>query len=211
MAYDLQEEEQLEALKAWWKQYGNLVVTVVTVSALALASFQGWRYYQHSQATEAAALHEQLEDARQAGDHGRTRGIADRIMERYRSTPYATLAALASARASFDSGERDDAKARLRWVIERAREEEAKDVARLRLAGILLDEKRYEEALQLVDRNPIEPMTGLYADMRGDILLALGKTVEARKAYELAYHQSEAGSRYRAVVELKLDALGGTP
>jgi predicted negative regulator of RcsB-dependent stress response len=208
MAYDLQEQEQLDELKAWWKDYGRLVILGVALGALVVAAFQGWRWYRHSQSLAALALYEQLEQAERAGDGRKVRDIAGGIVAQYASTPYASFAALSAARASFEAGELPEAKARLAWVVENARREELRDIARLRLAGVLLDEKGYAEALKLLETKPAESMTALYADLRGDILLAQGKPADARNAYQLALDRTEAGSPYRATVQLKLDSLG---
>jgi predicted negative regulator of RcsB-dependent stress response len=208
MAYDLQEQEQIDVIKAWWKEHGALVIVAVTVAALTIAAFQGWRYYRHNQALAAVALYAQLVRADRAGEQKKVRDIASRIVEEYGSTPYATFAALNAARASFDAGDLAGAKSQLTWVVEHAREQEIRDVARLRLAGVLLDEKNYAEALKLVETKPVESMTGLYADLKGDILAAQGKNADARGAYQLAFDKSDALSPYRATIQLKLDALG---
>ncbi len=208
MAFDLEEQEQLAALKSWWKEYGNVVMMGVAACALSLAGFQGWRFYQHSQATGAVALYEQLDEAERARDHKKVRDIAGQITGKYGATMYGAFAALNSARASFESGDLAAAKSQLQWVMDNTKEDEIRDVARLRLAGVLLDEKNYAEALKLVDAKPVESMTGLYADLKGDILLMQGRKAEARGAYQLALDKSEAGSAYRSAIQLKLDSLG---
>lgn len=208
MAYDLEEQEQIETLKSWWQEYGNLVMMVVAACALSVAGFQGWRYYQHSQATGAVALYEQLDQAERAGDHKKVRDIAGQITSKYGSTIYGAFAALSGARASFESGDLAAAKSQLQWVMDNTKEDEIRDVARLRLAGVLLDEKNHAEALKLVDAKPVESMTGLYADLKGDILFIQGRKAEARSAYQLALDRSEAGSAYRTTVQMKLDSLG---
>lgn len=208
MAYDLEEQEQLDELKAWWKQYGRLVILVVVIFFAGLAAFHGWRYYRNTQAVAAVVLYGQLEQADSAGDGKKARAIAAQIVERYGSTAYAVLASLVAARHAFLSGDLSESKARLQWVIERAREEEIRDVARLRVATILLDEKNYAEALRLLETKPVDGMAGLYADLKGDILVAQGKVPEARSAYQFALDNSEANSPYRATLQLKLDALG---
>lgn len=208
MAYDLEEQEQLAAIKSWWNEYGNAVMAGVTACALALAGYQGWRYYQHSQALGAVALYGQLEQAERAGDRKTVRDIAVQITGKYRTSLYGTLAALSSARASFESGELAAAKTQLQWVMDNTQEDEIRDVARLRLAGVLLDEKNHAEALKLVDAKPVESMTGLYADLKGDILLSQDRKAEARSSYQLALDKSEAGSAYRSAIQLKLDSLG---
>ncbi len=208
MAYDLEEQEQLAELKAWWKQYGKLVTLAIAAFLVGLAAVQGWRYYRDAQAQAAVALYGQLEEADQAGDGKKVRAIAAQIVAKYESTAYAVLGSLVAARHAFASGDLAEAKARLQWVAENSREEEIRDVARLRLAAVLLDEKQYAEALKLVEQKPVESMVGPYADTKGDILAAQGKLAEARRAYQLALDMSEANSPYRATLQLKLDALG---
>lgn len=208
MAYDLEEQEQLAEIKAWWKQYGRLVIVAVVAGLLAVGSVQGWRYYRNSQMAGAAALFEQQQRAERINDQKRLRDIAVQIVERYPSTQYAVLAALAAAKVDFDTGDLAAAGKRLQWVIENAREEEARDVARLRLARILLDEKNAAEALQLLENKHAESFAGLYADVKGDVLVALGKRQEARAAYQLALDKSEAASPLRQILQLKLDSLG---
>ena len=156
MAYDLQEQEQIDELKSWWSEYGNLVILAAVAAALAVAGVQGWRYYRYNQALAAVTLYEQLERAERAGDRGKVRDIAASIVADYGATPYATFAALSAARASFEGGDLAGAKSHLQWVMAHAREDEIKDVARLRLAGVLLDEKNYAEALKLAEAKPGE-------------------------------------------------------
>jgi predicted negative regulator of RcsB-dependent stress response len=209
MAYDLEEQEQIAALKSWWAQHGTLVTLAVVACALAFAAFSGWRYYRNTQASAAVTLYEQLDVAERAGDHKKVRDIAGQITGKYASTSYGAYAGLSGARAAFQAGDLAGAKTQLQWVIDNAGEEGLRDIARLRLAGVQLDEKKPEEALKTLDARPLESLEGLYADLRGDILLAQGKRNEARKAYQVALDKSEAGSLYRNIVQAKLDSLGG--
>ena len=211
MAYDLEEQEQLAAIKAWWAQHGNLVILAVTAALLTVAAFQGWRYYRHTQARAALALYEQLERAQRGGENKKVIDIAAQIEGRYASTPYAVMAALLSARAAAQSGDLAGAKSQLKWVMDHARDDEIRDLARLRLAGVLLDEKNFAEALALVDSKVGESLAGLYAELKGDILSAQGRTAEARTSYQFALDKSESGSTYRATLQLKMDALGEPP
>ena len=208
MAYDLEEQEQLDAIKAWWTEYGNFVVLAVIACLVTIAGFQGWRYYKAQQAERAAALFTQLSEAERANEAKKVRDIAAQIVDKHGSTQYGGMAALAAAKAGFSTGEIEEAKKNLQWVIDKAREEEMRDVARLRLAGIMLDEKNYDDALKLLSAKPAEAYVALYADARGDVLTAQGKPAEARAAYQLALEKSDAASQYRGLIEVKLDALG---
>src|SRR3989304_10212203 len=124
MAYDLREQEQLDELKDWWKEYGNLVILGVTLAALVIAGFQGWRYYRHSQSLAAVALYEQLEQAERAGDRKKVRDIAGEIVARYGSTPYGAFAALSAARVSFEGGDLARPKSQLTGGVGDARRDE---------------------------------------------------------------------------------------
>jgi predicted negative regulator of RcsB-dependent stress response len=210
MAYDLEEQEKIDELKAWWQEYGRLVILGALACVLAFGGFQGWRYYRDSQALAAGTLYEQLAQAVRTGDRKKVWEIADQIAGKYGSTPYAVFGALSAARASFEVGDLAKAKTHLAWAVGHARQDQLRDIARLRLAVVLLDEKNYPEALKLVEGGPTESMSGLYADLRGDILLAQGNAAEARSAYQLALDKSEAASTYRATIQLKLDSLGET-
>lgn len=208
MAYDLEEQEQIDAIKGWWNDYGKLVMLAVIACLITIAAFQGWRYYRAQQTERAAVLYSQLDQAERANDSKKVRDIAAQLVENYGSTPYAGMAALAAAKASYSTGEMDDARKYLQWAVSDAREDEMRDVARLRLAGVLLDEKKFDEALTVLASATSDAYAALYADRRGDVLAAQGKPAEARSAYQQALDKSDANSQYRRVIELKLDAIG---
>ena len=206
--YDLEEQEQLDELKAWWRSYGNTVLTLVIVVSLAAGGIVGWRYYSDRQAFAAGDLYVQLLGAAGAGDPKKVQDIAASMVDMYPRTGYTHLAALAAAKAAFDAGNLAEARARLQWVAERAKDDGTRDLARLRLALVLLDEKKYDEALAAVQAAPVEAMTALFADARGDILVAQQKAADARSAYQLALDKTDAKSPYRGVIQGKLEALG---
>ena len=206
--YDLEEQEQLDALKAWWNQYGRLVIVAVCAFLITIVLFLGWRSYRQQQSAGAAQLYTTLKTAVEEKDAKKIRDAGGAIVEKFPSTGYAALAALALAKANFESGDKAGAKVQLQWVIEHAREEEMRDVARLRLAAVLLDEKDHAQALKLAETKHAEAFDALYADLKGDILVAQGNRAEARAAYQAALDKSDARSAFRNLVQLKLDALG---
>lgn len=208
MAYDLEEQEQIATIKAWWAQYGRLVIVTLVGSLVAIAAVRGWHYYRTSQASSAAVLFEQQQRAEQASDHKKVRDIGAQIIDQYGSTAYGATAALAAAKSAFDTGDLAAAKTRLQWVIDNAKEEESRDLARLRLARVLFDEKNAAEALKLLETKPGESFIGLYADLKGDLLSGQGKRQEARAAYQAALEKSDPASPLRQIIQLKLDALG---
>jgi predicted negative regulator of RcsB-dependent stress response len=209
MAYDLEEQEQIARLKAFWERYGNFILTVITVVLLAVAGYRGWGWYQARQAVEASVVYDQLRQAVDAKDVGKVKEHAGTIFEKYGSTAYGQMAALLAAKAYHDAGDLKAAKAPLQWAVEKAPDESFANVARLRLAGILLDEKAYAEGLALVPADAAGRFAGAFADRRGDLLLAQDKPDEARAAYKLALEKLDARSPLRRLVQIKLDALGG--
>ena len=208
MALDLEEQEQLDALKQFWKQYGALIITLAFLALAAFAGFKGWNYYQRGQSEQASALFGKLEEAVRKNDVAQIGSLGAEIIDKYGSTAYGPMAALLLARTGYDSGDTAAAATRLQWAVDKARDDETAALARLRLAGIRLDEKKYDEALALLDAKHAPAFAPLYADLRGDVLAAQGKAAEARAAYKVALEKSPPNSNYRSVVQIKLDALG---
>jgi predicted negative regulator of RcsB-dependent stress response len=210
MALDLEEQEQVAELKAWWKQHGNLIVTVLLAAALAFAGWQGWRWYSASQAAQAGAVFDTLAKATQAGDAKAVRDSAGTLLESYPRTLYASMGALMAARFNFDRGDLKAAKAQLEWVVERAPSEDFRDIARLRLVAILLDEKAPDEALKLLEARHGAAYESQYAALRGDALVAKNQPADARAAYQLAIDKAgKEQSAFRDTVRMRLEALGG--
>ncbi len=208
MAYDLEEQEQIAVIKDWWRKYGNLVTTAVLAVVVGLAGILGWRYYHEKQSSSAATLYSQLDTAEKSNEAKKVRDIAATLASSHSGTAYASMAALRAAKSFVTGNDLANAKLRLQWVIDKAKDDEMRDVARLRLAGVLFDEKNLDEALKLLDAKHVAAFDGLYADLKGDILAAQNKRAEARGAYQMALDKSDARSSYRQLVQVKLDALG---
>lgn len=209
MAYDLEEQEQIETLKSWWRKYGNLVTWLLIAALGAYAAWSGWNYYQRSQATQAGQLYDEINRAVAAKDTARVlRGAAD-MREKFSRTAYAEMAALTAAKVAFDANDLNGAKAQLQWVVDSGRNEEYRALARIRLAGVLLDEKAYDEGLKVLSADVPASFAGALADRRGDLLMAQNKVAEARAAYQEALQKSDAKSPGRQLIQLKLDAIGG--
>ncbi len=207
-ALDLQEQEQIDALKAWWSENGNKVLGALLAVVVVVGGWRGWQYYQHQQSGEAAALFAGFMQQLESDDVKRVNDAAAAVMEKYAGSGYAPRAALLAAQVNEQGGDLARARTQLQWVIDHAGEDSLKNVARLRLAAVLLDEKKYDEALKALEAGHPAAFDGLYADLRGDVLSAQGRKDEARSAYKLAYGKIGADSMYRGLIELKLDALG---
>ena len=211
MAYDFEEQEQLDTLKAWWKQFGNLITWLVIIALAIYAGWSGWNYYQRNQSTQAAQLYDELQKAVVASDNTKIQRAALDMEERFGRTAYAQMSALAAAKAAFEANDANTAKSQLQWVIDKGRDDDYKAIAKIRLAGILLDEKAYDEAIKLLSGDFPGQFAGLAADRKGDILTAQNKIEEARSAYQLALEKTDQKNPGRQLIQLKLDAIGGAP
>ena len=210
MAYDLEEQEQLATLKAWWKDNGAKVVALLLAVAIGAAGWQAWRSWNANQSQQAVALYDSLVRAVQAGDAKALRDAGGTLLESFPRTLYASMGALASARFHFERADLKNAKTQLQWVVERSPSDELRDLARLRLAGVLLDDKAYDEALKLLEAQHAAPLAAQYAALKGDLLVAKQQPAEAKAAYKLALEKTdERNVPFRASVQLRLDALGG--
>ena len=208
-AYDLEEQEQLATLKAWWNENGNLVMTALSLVLIVLAAWQGWNYYQRNQTVQASALYDAVQKAARASDLKQVRESAGAILEQYPRTAYAAMAALVSAKAHFQGGDLKTAHAQLAWVAENARDEGLQDIARLRLVSVMLDEKAYDDALKALEAKHGAAFDAQFLAARGDVLLAQGKKEEARSAYKAALDKAGAkDAGLRGSIQLRLDALG---
>jgi predicted negative regulator of RcsB-dependent stress response len=210
MALDLEEQEQLAELKSWWKTHGNLVIAVIVAAMLAFAGWRYWRVYQDGQAGQAAALYEALGKAAQAGDAKALRDAGGALAENYAGTLYAPMGALVAARFYYDRNDLKSAKAQLQWAVERSASEDLRDLARVRLAAVLLDEKAYDEALKQLEAPHAAAYESQFAALKGDILVAKGQPAEAKAAYKLAIEKAGAqDGQFRDSLRTRLDALGG--
>lgn len=209
MALDLEEQEQIAELKAWWRQHGTRILALLAALALAFGGWQFWRGHEQRQAAEAGALYDTLAQAAQAGEAKALRDAAGALAESYPRTLYASMGGLVAARFYFDRDDLKSAKAQLQWVLERSPSQDFRDLARLRLAAVLLDEKAYDEALKLLDTSPAPAYEAQYAALRGDVRVAQDQADAARAAYRLALEKAGNDSAFRESVRMRLDALGG--
>lgn len=209
-ALDLQEQEQLEALKAWWSDNRTWLLGGLIIGLAVVVGWRGWQYYQNKQAQESAVLYGEFVKQIETNDIKRINDAAAAVMGKYAGSAYATRAALLAAQLNEEKQDVVKAKTQLQWVINQSKEVGLKDVASLRLAAIFLDEKKYDEAGKLLDAKHQDSFDALYADLKGDVLSAQGKIQEAKTSYKLAYEKMDGKSAYRNLVQMKMDALSTT-
>ncbi|MDZ5459182.1 YfgM family protein [Azohydromonas lata] len=208
---DLQEQEQIDQLKAFWKQYGNLITWILIAVLGAYAAWNGWNWWQREQGFKAGALYGEVERAAQAGEADKVAQAFNDLRERHGGTTYAAQGALLAAKVQAEKGQADAARATLTWAADKADGDAYRDIARLRLAAVLMDQKQYDEAIKALDGVKGDEFKPLAADRRGDVLQLQGKPAEAKAAYQTAWAGLDAAVEYRQVVDAKLTALGAAP
>ena len=209
MAYDLEEQEQIATFKAFWSKYGNIITWVLILALGSYAAYNFWNSHKRSQATEASALYDELQASLEAKDNAKVQRVAGDIQAKYEGTAYAPMAALAGAKAAFDANDLKTAKAQLQWAVDHGNDE-YKSIAKLRLSGVLLDEKAYDQALKLLDTDFLPQFAAEVNDRKGDVLVAQNKLAEARQAYVAALAAMDKNNPGRQLVQIKLEAIGGT-
>jgi len=205
---DTHEQEQLDALKAWWKDNRKWLISALAIVLVTYAAYSSWKGYQRKQAAEASTLYAEVLKQVASNDPKRINDAVAALVEKYSNTAYAPRAQLLAVQTNMQVKDLARAKSQLEWVIAHASEAGLQDTARLKLSSILLDEKNYTEAMKLLDATHPEAFVGLFADLKGDVLAAQGKTEEARTSYKLAFEKMDSKSAYRNLIQLKLDGLG---
>ena len=209
--YDLEEQDQIDELKAWWTRYGGTITVALVLGLLVVAGIQGWRYYTAKRAESASTLYSAVSEAIRTKNSAKAKDAIAELTSSYASTAYAPRAELLYAKMLYDAGDRNGAKAQLAWVVDHASEDELQAVARYRLAQVQIDEKQYDAALATLDAKHPPAFDGLYADLRGDALAAAGRPADARTAYETALAKLDPKSAYRNYVQAKHDAIPVAP
>jgi len=208
MAYDLEEQESLEQLKAWWEKWGTLITLVITVFCFAFAGYNGYKWYQKNEGAKATAAYVQLQNAVVMGDKKNTKSLAEGLMKEYPGHVFASLAAFSRAANAANDGKLDEARAALKWVLEIGKRPEYATLARVRLAAVELDAKDAKAALAVLQAaKPEQGDEVIYNDRLGDVYLALGRTEDARKAWQRALDFDKKLNTLAALVTLKLEAL----
>ena len=220
--YDLEEQEQIAALRSWWKQYGGWATGVLLMVALACLGWYGWQSYLKTQNAEASRVFLVLQQASAQQDTGRVKQAAGELVNQYPRSQFAALGALLAATTLEAAGDAKSAEAQLRWVADNGKDA-VRGVARLRLAGVQMDQKEYDAALKTLSESAPPGFAARFDAARGAVYVAQGKLPEARASYDAAlknlegnakdvtanseFAGSEPGQLLRRLVVEKRDAL----
>lgn len=215
--YDLQEQEQIEELKTWWRVHGNTVTAILVAMAVAVVGWQGWQWWQTRQAGQAAQVYAGLQRALMQRDVKLVRQHAGELIDKHPGTAYAGMAALLAGKVLAESGDLKSAQAQFGWAADKAKDTGLRELARLRQAIALADDQSPDAALKLLANPPASALRARYLEVRGDILLSQGKAGEARQAYEEAIKALEENRKasglptgpYADILAAKRDAAGG--
>lgn len=207
---DLEEQEQLDQLKHFWKQYGNLITGLLIVVLGAFAAWNGYQYWQKRTAAQASVMFEEVEKVLRSGDLVLAERVFGDMKERFGSTVYAQQAGLSLAKLAYQSGKVDLASGTLTWVGASQADAAYAAVAKLRLAGVHIDAKEFELASKVLAESYPASFAALVSDKQGDLLVAQGKSAEAVAEYRKAWAGLDSRAEYRRLVSVKLGALGAS-
>jgi predicted negative regulator of RcsB-dependent stress response len=207
MAYDLEEQEQLDEFKAWWKKNGKLATNLVLAALVVYAAWQAYGYFQNKKAVEASEIYQALvvTDLNKIAD---IKTQSAKLMDGFSGTPYAGRAAVFAAKANFAANDDKSAKSQLEWAIKNAKEGAIKAMASLQLANILFEQKDYDGAQKVLAAISDKGYEGLKASLQGDVYLAQGKNAEAKKAFERAMNNLDVQGKMYQYTQQKLESLG---
>lgn len=207
-ALDLEEQEQLDNLKAFWAKWGNLITTVLTLGLLAFAGWNAWTWYQRDQGQKASVLYENVEQLVEAQQADKAAQLLGEMQKQAPKAVYTTQATLLVANATSDAGK---AQPLLEWAAAQGEPQDLRDLALLRLSGLHLEAKRAAEAERALAAIQSEAYAALVADRRGDLALLAKDSAKAREHYSRAYLELDAELPYRRLIEAKLMSVGVDP
>lgn len=202
-----QEDDDLEKLKTWWKNYGSALLIGVVLGTGGLYGYRYWNQYQYEQAAQASAYYDQVIYYMKTQETDKAISFGGQIMEQHASTPYAGMAALLLARISFDSGKLASARKQLTWAMENAKDAAIRHAARLRLARIMGEAGEADSALALLSMEDKGGFASEYSELKGDLYFEQGKVDDARTAYKNAI-TANTSNEYIQHLQMKLDNLG---
>jgi len=201
------DDEKSEDIKQWWRENGR---TVIVGGALIIAVISGGRYwqsYQQALAEKASMTYQQISIALVDDNNAEAKQQTEQLLTEYSSSAYAVFSAFEMASRSVERGDAESAETYLRWVMDNASLASHIEIARLRLAQLLLNDKNFDQALTLVNQSKSAGFTSLFSELRGDILAAQGQDMAARSAYQIALIKLAQGDPRQALLQMKIDDM----
>jgi len=207
MSEQLTDDEQVEAIKKWWKEYGNAIIIGLTIGLALVVGVHYWVQYKDTRARSASDVYNQFMQADGKKDAAVTQVLADKMLKKYKGTSYAALTALQLAKRDIDSGKLAEAEKHLRWAMDNPGHEVIGLIARQRLVEVMIAENKLDAALTLLDKVKDPTFDPRFAALRGDILSKQGKNEQAREAYQMALADSSLAGKQRELLLMKMQDL----
>lgn len=208
MNMQLTEEEQVEALKKWWKENGTAVIVGVIIGIGAVVGFWKWREYTETRAYRASDVYVEFTGALAEQKDELLKQRYDTLIKDYSGTTYAVLAAMQMAKQAVAKDDLKKAAEELNWALEHAGQEPIAHLARIRLAHVLVAQQKYDQALTLITGLSKSAFDAQYAEIKGDIYAHKGDAAQARTAYQSALDSSLLTGKRREYVQMKMSDLG---
>jgi predicted negative regulator of RcsB-dependent stress response len=209
MSYNLEEQDQIEQLRAFWQQWGTVISGLLLVAALAWAGWSGWHWWVNRRAGQASSLYSQLDQRIAASDLKDAAPIFGKLQSDFASTVYAQMGALALARAYVNAGQQAQALPVLGWAAAHGPVAAQRAAAMLNLAALQIDARQYEAALHTLQTPPAPAFGALFLTRRGDVYAAQGERAQARKTYEQALSELAPDAALRQLLQIKIESVGG--
>lgn len=200
------EQEQVEAIKKWWKENGKIIIVGVVLGLAVLFGSRTWIEHKHSLAEAASMQFEQLMTELKQKNNQAANELAELIMSDYPKTPYAPLAAMALAKVKLEDGDNASAREKLQWALDHAQQSEFQHTARLRLAKVLIAQGDPTQAITLLDSVDAEKFLALYEEVKGDAYIAAGDVAKAAQSYKKALNAQSSGTSSQQL-QMKLDDI----
>ncbi len=208
MAFDEYDKyEQSELVQKWLRENGLSIVVGIAMGLVGIFGWQQWRNHQARNESAASQLYQQVRVALAAGNPASASRLTDQLMKDYAKSPYAVFAVSEQARQQAQDKQLDKAEASLQWAQAHAGEPALKALVELRLAQVELARGSGAAALATLDQIPAGSYRGLAQELRGDALVKLGRSDDARKAYQTALSTLGGEAPQRGALQMKLDDL----
>lgn len=203
----LTEQEQVEILKSWIKQYSMVILGGVIIAVVVMTGWRWWQQRQNTTYMHASAVYDEMLTMRAQNDAERTVVQAQKLFTHYPQTTYGQMAALMLARDAIVKKNYPEAETHLNWVLDHSKINAIRQIARLRLARLLLAEHKPDESLKLLSTVEDNNFNGLIDEVRGDVLLDKKDINGAREAYKLALSELPNAEVIRPLLQMKYDNL----
>lgn len=199
------DDEKGEAIKNWWRENGRSVLTGVVLGGAVIFGGRYWMNFQQAKTEQAAAMYQQVQMNISEDDLTAAEDLTQQLMQSHSSTPYAAFATLELAAKQMQNDQAAAAVEYLQWTADKAKLTGQKDLARLRMARVMVDQGEYEKALELTQQPVSEAFASLFAELEGDIYLAQEDKQQAYEAYRNAISSMDVDDPRKTLLEMKRD------